>query len=46
MNSCNRCGEKMSHNYLVTIFRLINEKMKRVLVCIKCKEILTKKLPV
>ncbi|MEI8349895.1 MAG: hypothetical protein WCI77_07055 [Candidatus Omnitrophota bacterium] len=43
MNSCMRCGEKLSHNYLVTVFTIVNEKRKRVLVCLKCKEILDKK---
>jgi len=43
MNSCMRCGEKLSHNYLVAIFTIINEKRKRVIVCLKCKEILDKK---
>ena len=42
MNSCMRCGEKLSHNYLVAIFTMINEKIKRVIVCLKCKEILNK----
>ena len=42
MNSCMRCGEKLSHNYLVAIFTIINEKRKRVIVCLKCKEILNK----
>jgi len=43
MNSCMRCGEKLAHNYLVTIFATINEKIKRMIVCLKCKEILNKK---
>ncbi|MCX5697234.1 MAG: hypothetical protein NTU54_04625 [Candidatus Omnitrophica bacterium] len=43
MNSCIRCGEKLSHNYLVAMFRIINEKRERVIVCLKCKEILNKK---
>jgi NAD-dependent SIR2 family protein deacetylase len=43
MNSCMRCGEKLSHNYLVAIFTIINEKRERVIVCLKCKEILNKK---
>lgn len=43
MNSCVRCGEKMSHNYLVAIFTTINEARKRVIVCLKCKDILNKK---
>ncbi|MCU0666736.1 MAG: hypothetical protein MUF05_06555 [Candidatus Omnitrophica bacterium] len=43
MNSCQRCGIKLSHNYLVSIFTLINEKIKRMIVCLKCKDILSKK---
>jgi len=42
MNSCMRCGEKLSHNYLAEIFTIINEKRKRLIVCLKCKEILNK----
>lgn len=33
----------MSHNYLKAIFTLINEKRKRIIVCLKCKEILSQK---
>ncbi len=40
MNSCSRCGKKLSHNYLVAMFRTIEEKVRRVLVCLECKEIL------
>jgi len=43
MNSCIRCGEKMAHNYLVTIFTMIKEKRERLIVCLKCKDILNKK---
>ncbi len=43
MNSCMRCGEKLSHNYLVAMFTIINEKRKRLILCLKCKEILNKK---
>ncbi len=43
MNSCMRCGEKLSHNYLVAIFTTIKEARKRVIVCLKCKDILNKK---
>jgi hypothetical protein len=43
MNSCKRCGKKMSHNYLFTAFTLLEEKIKRVIVCLKCKDILNKK---
>ena len=42
MNSCMRCGEKLSHNYLVTVFANINEIVKKMIVCLKCKEILIK----
>jgi len=44
MNSCVRCGEKLAHNYLVAMFTIINETRKRVIVCLKCKEILNKKV--
>jgi DNA-binding protein len=43
MNSCMRCGKKLAHNYLVAIFTITNEKRERVIVCLKCKEILNKK---
>jgi len=43
MNSCMRCGEKLAHNYLVTIFTMIKEERKRLIVCLKCKGILNKK---
>ena len=43
MNSCMRCGLKLQHNYLVPIFATINESRKRMIVCLKCKEILSKK---
>jgi len=43
MNSCMRCGIKLQHNYLVVMFTKIKEEIKRVLVCLKCKEILDKK---
>lgn len=42
MNSCMRCGVKMSHNYLEAILTIINDKMTRMIVCAKCKEILSK----
>lgn len=42
MNSCMRCGEKLAHNYLVAIFTMIKEVRKRVIVCLKCKDILNK----
>lgn len=43
MTSCMRCGEKLAHNYLTTIFMIINKERKRLIVCSKCKEILNKK---
>ena len=43
MKSCARCGEKLSHNYLVAIYTIIKEVRKRLIVCLKCKEILIKK---
>lgn len=43
MNSCMRCGEKLAHNYLVRMFTVIKEKRERVIVCLKCREILNKK---
>jgi len=33
----------MSHNYLEAIFTIIKEKRERIIVCLKCKEILNKK---
>ena len=43
MNSCVRCGIKLTHNYLKAIFMTIKEKRSRVLVCLKCEEILAAK---
>jgi protein-arginine kinase activator protein McsA len=43
MNSCQRCGQKLSHNYLMVIFTIIKDKRIRLIVCQKCKEILTNK---
>lgn len=43
MNSCSRCGKKMAHNYLVQMFRTIDEKIRKVLVCLKCREVLKEK---
>jgi len=43
MNSCARCGVRLSHNYLFAIFTTIKEKLERMIVCVKCKEILSKK---
>ncbi len=45
MTSCMRCGAKLQHNYLVTVFSLIKEQRKRMIVCFKCREILQKKGP-
>ena len=42
MNSCTRCGERLAHNYLVAIFTGIEKDRKRVIVCVKCKDILDK----
>ncbi len=43
MNSCMRCGMKLQHNYLFPIFVTTKEKHERWIVCLKCKEILSKK---
>jgi len=37
-----RCGQKMSHNYLVPVFTMQKDKRERMIVCLKCKEILNK----
>lgn len=42
MNSCMRCGQKMSHNYLVTVFSMVKDKRERMIICLKCKETLNK----
>ena len=42
MNSCKRCGVKFQHNYLVTFFKVTKEKTERMIVCLKCRDILTK----
>ena len=44
MNSCMRCGEKLAHNYLVTVFTLVKEERKKMIVCLKCRDILDKKV--
>ncbi|MFA5062807.1 MAG: hypothetical protein WC578_01870 [Candidatus Omnitrophota bacterium] len=44
MNSCMRCGERLAHNYLVTVFTLVKEERKRMIVCLKCREVLNKQL--
>ena len=43
MTGCMRCGDKFQHNYLVTVFSMIKEKRERLIVCLKCKDILKKK---
>jgi hypothetical protein len=43
MPNCMRCGEKLAHNYLVAMFTMIEAKMKRIIVCLKCKDVLDKK---
>ncbi len=43
MNSCMRCGKKLSHNYLVPIFTIKNEKREKLIVCSGCKEIINAK---
>ncbi len=43
MTSCMRCGVKLAHNYLVTLFTTVEAKTKRLIVCLKCKEIINKK---
>ncbi len=40
MKSCMRCGNKLQHNYLVTFFKVIKEKKERLIVCLKCRDIL------
>ena len=40
MNSCIRCGIRLTHNYLKAVFMTIKEKRRRALVCLKCEEIL------
>jgi uncharacterized CHY-type Zn-finger protein len=40
MNSCMRCGEKLQHNYLVTFFKETKEKRERLIICLKCRDIL------
>jgi len=40
-----RCGDKLQHNYLQTVFRVIKEKSERLIVCSKCKDILSKQKP-
>jgi uncharacterized CHY-type Zn-finger protein len=40
MNSCRRCGDKLQHNYLVEFFKVTKEKRERMIVCLKCRDIL------
>ena len=42
MNSCKRCGNKMQHNYLVTFFKMLKDKQEKLIVCLKCRDILKK----
>lgn len=42
MNSCARCGSKLQHNYLVTFFKGPKGKQERLIVCLKCRDILKK----
>lgn len=42
MNSCKRCGDKFQHNYLVEFFKVTKEKTERMIVCLKCSDILKK----
>jgi DNA-directed RNA polymerase subunit RPC12/RpoP len=42
MNSCMRCGTKLQHNYLVTVFKVTKDKRERMIVCVKCREIINK----
>lgn len=42
MNSCRRCGERLQHNYLVEFFKVTKEKRERMIVCLKCRDILSK----
>ncbi len=42
MNNCMRCADKLQHNYLVTIFTVVKEKRERLIVCLKCRDILKK----
>jgi uncharacterized CHY-type Zn-finger protein len=45
MKSCVRCGNNLQHNYLVTVFKETKEKRERLIVCFKCRDILTKEAP-
>jgi len=35
-----RCRTKLQHNYLVTVFKETKEKRERLIVCLKCRDIL------
>lgn len=40
MNSCGRCGDRLQHNYLVEFFKVTKERRERMVVCLKCRDIL------
>jgi len=40
MNSCRRCGDRLQHNYLVEFFKVTKEKRERMIVCLRCRDIL------
>jgi len=40
-----RCGEKLQHNYLVAFFKVTKEKTEKLIVCLKCRDILKKEEP-
>ena len=42
MRNCMRCRTKFQHNYLVTIFKEIKGKRERLIVCLKCRDVLNK----
>jgi len=42
MHNCKRCGVAFQHNYLVAIFKMVKDKMERMIVCLKCSDILNK----
>ncbi len=46
MNSCMRCGDRLQHNYLVTVFKEVKEKRERLVVCSKCKEAIGNKVEI
>ena len=40
MKACMRCGERFSHNYLVEVVTILKDKWQRLIVCLKCRDIL------